>query len=61
MQDAVKNAVFPPALSDLEIRGPIARQMDTFFTNGFFLILRKTKSMPKRKKNSVCGKMIRIL
>ena len=36
MQDAVKNAVFPPALSDLEIRGPIARQMDIFFYERIF-------------------------
>ena len=36
MQDAVKNLVFPPALSDLEIRGPIAEQMDTFLYERVF-------------------------
>ena len=36
MKNAVKNVVFPPALSDLEIRGPIARQMDAFLYERIF-------------------------
>lgn len=36
MQAAIRNPVNPPALSDIELRGPIARQMDAFLQERIF-------------------------
>lgn len=36
MQAAVRNLVNPPALSDIELRGPIARQMEAFLQERIF-------------------------